>query len=104
MTILTLDERKVAPLTAAERKSLKGRAHKLDPVVLIGAKGLTPEVVAEIALALKAHELIKVRAPAQDRHQRAEIFKQASLQTESELVQEIGKVAVLYKKWDTPKA
>ena len=89
-------------MTPSERKSLKGRAHKLEPVVLIGNKGLTPEVVAEIALALKAHELIKVRAPALDRHQRAEVFKQACLRTESELVQEVGKVAVLYKKWDTP--
>lgn len=89
-------------MTPAERKSLKGRAHKLEPVVLVGAKGLTAEVVAEIALALKAHELIKVRAPAQDRHQRSAIFKQVCLKTGSELVQEIGKVAVLYKKWDTP--
>ena len=70
--------------------------------MLIGAKGLTAEVVAEIALALKAHELIKVRAPALDRHERAALFKEASLKTESVLVQEIGKVAVLYKKWDTP--
>ena len=70
--------------------------------MLIGAKGLTPEVVAEIALALKAHELIKVRAPALDRHQRAEVFREACLKAECELVQEIGKVAVLYKKWDTP--
>jgi RNA-binding protein len=67
-------------------------------VVIIGAKGLTAEVVAEIALALKAHELIKVRAPAHDRHARTAIFKEACLKTESELVQEIGKVAVLYKK------
>ncbi|HEX6317674.1 MAG TPA: YhbY family RNA-binding protein [Burkholderiales bacterium] len=34
-------------LTAAERKALKGRAHKLEPVVHIGAKGLAHEVVAE---------------------------------------------------------
>lgn len=81
---------------------LKGQAHKLEPVVLIGAKGLTQEVVAEIALALKAHQLIKVRAPAHDRRQRGAMFQEASLKTQSELVQEIGKVAVLYKKWDTP--
>src|SRR5438105_3366975 len=49
-------------LTSAERKSLKARAHKLEPVVQIGAKGLTDDVVAEIERALNAHELIKVRA------------------------------------------
>ena len=50
-------------LSAAERKSLKARAHKLEPVLQIGAKGITDEVVKEVDVALKAHELIKVRAP-----------------------------------------
>ena len=88
-------------MTPAERKSLKGRAHKLEPVVLIGAKGLTDEVVAEVALALKAHELIKVRAPSHDRKARAGIFREIAEKTGSEVVQEIGKVVVLYRKWDT---
>ena len=89
-------------LTPAERKLLKARAHKLEPVVIIGGKGLTDPVVAEIAAALKAHELIKVRAPGLDRDVRTEVFREVASKTESELVQEIGKVAVLYKKWDTP--
>ena len=50
-------------LSSAERKELKARAHKLEPVVIIGNKGLTAEVVAEIDRALKTHELIKVRVP-----------------------------------------
>ena len=39
-------------LTASQRKALKARAHKLEPVVHIGAKGLTGDVVAEIERAL----------------------------------------------------
>ena len=35
-------------MTPAERKALKAKAHKLDPVVHIGAKGMTEEVIAEI--------------------------------------------------------
>ena len=35
-------------LSPAERKELKARAHKLEPVVMIGAKGLTDEVVKEV--------------------------------------------------------
>jgi RNA-binding protein len=92
----------VTILTPSERKLLKARAHKLDPVVLIGAKGLTQPVVAEVAAALKAHELIKVRAPAHERKERAEMFQQIASKTDSVIVQEIGKVLVLYKKWDTP--
>ena len=40
-------------LTPAERKALKAKAHKLDPVVHIGAKGLTDEVIAEVDRALQ---------------------------------------------------
>jgi RNA-binding protein len=85
-------------LTPAERKSLKAQAHSLEPIVIIGAKGLTEPVVAEVAAALKAHELIKVRAPGLEREERTNAFKELSVRTESALVQEIGKVAVLYKK------
>ncbi len=35
-------------LTPAERKALKAKAHRLDPVVRIGAQGLTDAVIAEI--------------------------------------------------------
>ena len=48
-------------LTPAEKKALKAQAHALDPVVLIGDKGLTPNVVKEIDMNLNAHGLIKVR-------------------------------------------
>lgn len=53
-------------LNPVQRRELRTRAHKLQPVVVIGGKGLTEEVLAEIERALKAHELIKVRAPGLD--------------------------------------
>ena len=59
-------------MTPAERKALKAKAHKLDPVVHVGAKGITEEVIAEIDRALQAHELIKVRAASLDRDAREE--------------------------------
>ena len=86
--------------TPAERKALKGRAHKLNPVVIVGSKkGLTDEVVAEIERALKAHELIKIRAEA-DRDAR-EVFLQAICErTGAGAVQHIGKILVIYRKND----
>jgi len=87
-------------LSPAERKELKARAHKLEPVVLIGAKGLTDEVVQEVDLALKAHELIKVRAPGLERDARAVTFQALCERTGAEAVQEIGKVCVIYRKRD----
>ena len=87
-------------LTAAERKALKARAHKLEPVVLVGAKGLTDEVVKEIDGALKAHELIKVRAAALDREQRQAALGEILQRANAELIQQVGKVFVLFRKND----
>ena len=85
-------------LTPAERKALKAKAHKLDPVVHVGAKGLTDEVIAEIDRALHAHELIKVRAASLDRDAREEAFDRIAEKTRAEAVQHIGKVFVLFRK------
>ncbi|HEY6821720.1 MAG TPA: ribosome assembly RNA-binding protein YhbY [Burkholderiales bacterium] len=85
-------------LTSSERKALKARAHKLDPVVMIGAKGLTDEVLAEIERALDAHELIKIRAPALERDDREVAFAAICERTAGEAVQQVGKVLVLFRK------
>ena len=85
-------------LTPVERKALKAKAHKLDPVVHIGAKGLTEEVIAEVDRALHAHELIKVRAASLDRDAREEAFDRIAEKTRAEAVQHIGKVFVLFRK------
>ena len=87
-------------MDSAERKALKARAHNLEPVVLIGNKGVTDEVIAEIDRALKAHELIKVRAPSMDRDQRDAALVSILERTKAESVQQIGKVFVLYRKND----
>ncbi|HEY5900770.1 MAG TPA: ribosome assembly RNA-binding protein YhbY [Burkholderiales bacterium] len=87
-------------LTAAARKALKARAHKLEPVVMIGGKGLTEQLVKEVDAALKAHELIKVRAPGLEREAREEAFKALCERTGAESVQTIGKVFVMYRKRD----
>jgi len=85
-------------LSAAERKALKAKAHKLDPVVQVGAKGLTDEVIAEIDRALSAHELIKVRAASLDRDARDEAVDRIVERTGADAVQHIGKIFVLFRK------
>ena len=47
-------------LSTKQKQHLKGLAHSLKPVVLMGANGLTEAVLAEIEIALNHHELIKV--------------------------------------------
>jgi RNA-binding protein len=85
-------------LTSSERKALKAKAHNLEPVVHIGAKGLTEEVLAEIDRALRAHELIKVRAGSMERDARDEAFGSICERTGADGVQQVGKVFVLFRK------
>ena len=87
-------------LSPSQRKALKARAHKLEPVVIIGLKGLTEEVVKEVDLALKAHELIKVRAPGMERDAREVTCKELCEKTGADAVQTIGKVFVIFRKRD----
>jgi RNA-binding protein len=88
----------MTPLTAKRRSELRAEAHSLTPVVIIGDKGLTDEVVAEIERSLKAHELIKVRANTTDRAARGEWLEAICARLEAHAVQQIGKVYVLYRE------
>lgn len=86
------------PLSAKRRSELRGEAHKLDAVVLIGDKGLTEEVLAEIDRALKAHELVKVRAGSADRDARGIWLDTITTRLQAHAVQQIGKVFVIYRE------
>ena len=85
-------------LTPAERQALKGRAHGLRPVVLVGAGGLTPPVVAEVDRALQAHELIKIRVMGEDREAREGLLGQVCAAADATPVQHIGKILVIYRE------
>ena len=86
-----------APLSAKSRAALKARAHALEPVVHVGAGGLTEAVVAEIDRALTAHELIKIRAGAAERDARAAMLEAVCARTGASPVQTVGKVLVVWR-------
>jgi putative YhbY family RNA-binding protein len=85
-------------LTSARRSELRAQAHGLAPVVMIGDKGLTESVVAEVERALKAHELIKVKAATDDREARAAWMAALCEKLAASPVQVIGKVLVLWRE------
>ena len=51
------------PLSAAEKKHLRGLAQNLDPAVIVGRGGLTATVMAEVETALRRDCLVKVKLP-----------------------------------------
>ena len=94
----------VIQLTPAQRKEKRSDAHHLDPVVMIGADGLTENVVKEIDHALNAHGLIKVRVFSDDRANREAIFVTVADQLSAAPIQHIGKLLVLWRPIPEPLA
>jgi len=88
----------MSQISTKRRSELRAEAHKLKPIVLIGDKGLTDTVVAEIDRALKAHELIKVRASTDDRDTRDVWLESICQKLEAHPIQQIGKIFVLYRE------
>ena len=86
------------PLTASQKRYLRGIAHDLKAVILLGQKGVTPALLQELSGALAHHELIKVKLADDDREVRAASIEAIVEHSGAELVQTIGKVACFYKR------
>jgi len=91
-------------LNSADRRSLRARAHALNPVVMVSDAGLSDSVMGEIERCLKAHELIKIRVLGDDRLQREDLLAQICERTGASPVQHIGKILVVYLARPEPPA
>jgi RNA-binding protein len=85
-------------LTLNQRKFLRGLAHSLHPIVMVGEKGVTPAIIKELDVGLTAHELVKIRLSAPDRESKALWLGELIGATRSEIVQQIGHIATVYRK------
>lgn len=90
-------------LTGKQKNYLRGIAHNLNPVVMIGGKGLTEAVMKEIEQALEQHELIKIKLPSNQKAEKVALLAQITGKSESEPVQLIGRVGVIYRASDEAK-
>ncbi len=89
-------------LSSADRRSLRARAHALNPVVIVSGAGLSDSVMGEIERCLKARELIKIRVLGDDRLQREDLLAQICERTGASPVQHIGKILVVYREKPEP--
>ncbi len=85
------------PLDAERRKHYRRLGHNLKPVVTIAAKGLSDSVQGELQRALEDHELIKVKLAINDREARKAVLQALLSRSGAALVQEIGKVALIFR-------
>lgn len=84
-------------LSVKQRLYLKGLAHGLNPVVMIGQKGLTPSVIKEIDQNLLAHELIKIRVLSDDREYRESLIEPICENTQAVFIAKLGKLLIFYR-------
>jgi len=89
-------------LTTKQKSYLRALAHERKVIVQVGRAGITPAVIGEIDTALAHHELVKVKL-AGDRDQRAAMTDEICALTGGQPVQNIGRVAVIYRPAETPR-
>lgn len=84
-------------LSPTERRTLRARAHDLDPVVAIAQNGLSDAVLKEIDGCLRAHELVKVRVYSDSRDEREAYMAAICEQLQAAAVQHIGKLLIVWR-------
>ena len=91
-------------LKGFQKKYLRGVAHGMKPVVLIGQSGLTPGVIKAVDEALETHELIKIKFnDFKEKDQKKEIVEVIETDTSSEMVGMIGHLAIFFRKHRDPE-
>jgi len=90
-------------LNRKQTSYLRGLAHPLPSIVTIGGSGLTDAVMAELESTLEHHELLKIKIATDNRDLRKKFVQDICSSTSAELVQQIGKVAVIFRPSDKGK-
>ena len=91
-------------LKGFQAKHLRGLAHSLKPVVFIGQKGITDDLIKSADDALEKHELIKVKfIDYKDKAQKLEITKEIENRTGCRMAGMIGHIAILYRQHPDPE-
>ena len=85
------------PISPDRKKQFRTIGHKLNPIVTIAGNGLSEGVLIELNRALDDHELIKVKLALPERDDRKMVIEEISELPGVEVIQEIGKVILLYK-------
>jgi RNA-binding protein len=87
-------------MDAKQIKELKAKAKTLDPILRIGKNGITDSLIIEIRKHLKKRNLIKIKIlkSAREDIDKKAFVNEIAGKTESELIELIGYVFVLYRK------
>ncbi len=91
-------------LAGYQRKWLRGRAHALKPVVLVGQNGLSEELLKAFEEALNDHELIKVKfIEPKEKSAKQQLIAELEKTTRAEMVGMTGHVAIFFRRNREPE-
>lgn len=89
-------------LKGFQRSYLTKLSHNINPLVMLGTKGLTDELKAQTDEMLEHHELIKVKF--QDyKSSRDELSRQLAEAVDADLVRVVGNVVILFRHARIPE-
>ena len=87
-----------AKLTTAERRTLAARGNRLRARLVVGRRGLSESIVAQVRRALEKTDLVKVRVDADAREEVDVLAEQLAREVPCHLIQRVGKVVLLYQR------
>ncbi len=91
-------------LTSMQAKYLRGLAHDLKPVVMVGQKGLSQTLIHSTDEAFRSHELIKVKfIDHKEKTQKKEIAAAIENETGCRMAGMIGHTAIFYRPHSEPE-
>ncbi len=90
------------PLDQPRKKQMRSIGHHLNPIVTVSEKGLSEGLHLELERALDDHELIKVKLALGDPASRRELAAELCTTHKAELVQQIGKIILIFRKAAKP--
>ncbi len=85
-------------LTNNQKKYLRGIAHGLNPMIMIGANGITESLMTELESTLAHHEILKIKIASADRDERKQMIEHIISESGALLVQSVGKICVIYRQ------
>jgi RNA-binding protein len=91
-------------LKGYQKQFLRGLAHPMSPLVMIGKKGCTPELIKELEATLTRRELIKIKfIDFKEKEDKENILAQIGSQTGAGCVGKVGHTAVLFRQNKNPE-
>jgi RNA-binding protein len=89
-------------LTNAEKRALKARAQRLEPIVKLGHGGMSDAFLKGLDDALTAHGLVKMKF-TDFKEERKTLVPEIAEKTGSALVMQVGNIAVFFRAKPKPE-